>query len=87
MKLSANFKLITCLAVLPMILIFGCKKKDKEMMSTGPTEIINQPQTVASDTIGKGTFSSFDHGLGGNALLYNEKGGGKKLRFTNWGLK
>ncbi len=86
MKVSANLNSIASIVVIALLATTGCKKKDKETMSTGPTETINQPQTTASDTIGKGTFSSFEHGLGGNALLYNEKGGGKVLRFTNFNM-
>jgi len=69
-----------------LTLTLACKKKKMDEISPGTVETVQDKQTPASDTIGKGTFISYEHGLAGNALLYNEKTGGKILRLTGFNM-
>ena len=60
----------------------ACKKKDEPE----PITVIADPVSMDSDTLGQGNFTSYDHGLGGSALLYQETSGTRILRLYNFSM-
>jgi hypothetical protein len=69
-------------AVVLLVLVLVACKKDEEL----PTQVVNNMATNVSDTIGQGTFTSYEHGLGGRAILYNETTGARTLRLENFNM-
>jgi hypothetical protein len=79
-------KILVTMMALATVCFFTCKKKETTAMA-GPSMMVNtsSPSHV-SDTIGKGTFTSYDHGLGGNAILYKDSSGNKTLQLYNFNM-
>lgn len=76
--------LLTLLSCTTSVVVLSCNKKD----DPGPTAIVmSPPPSSGSDTIGKGNFTSYDHGLSGSAILYIESEPTiKKLRLYNYNM-
>jgi len=69
------------LAGLFVLFLIACKKDE-----VLPAQEVNNMDTNVSDTIGKGTFTSYAHELGGRAILYNETSGVKNIRLENFNM-
>lgn len=76
--------LIMLIAFMTSPVISSCKKKE----DPGPTTTVTSPPPANdSDTIGEGNFTSYDHGLGGSAVLYEEGDPAvKKLRLYDFNM-
>ncbi|MBC7486632.1 MAG: DM13 domain-containing protein [Cytophagaceae bacterium] len=76
--------MITLMACITTFVTASCKKKE----DLGPTTtVMSPPPSAESDTIGGGTFSSYDHGLSGASVLYKEGNPEvKKLRLYNFNM-
>ena len=66
------------------VAIVSCKKKE----DPGPTTtVMSPPPSAESDTIGKGNFTSYDHGLSGSSIFYKDGVTSvKKLRLYNFNM-
>ncbi|MDF2454388.1 MAG: Electron transfer [Cytophagaceae bacterium] len=76
--------ILILMAVMASPLISSCKKKE----DPGPsTTVTSEPPPDDSDTIGEGSFTSYDHGLSGSAVLYEEGDPAvKKLRLYDFNM-
>ncbi len=76
--------LLILIALMASPVISSCKKKE----DPGPTTTVTAPPpSDDSDTIGEGNFTSYDHGLGGSAVLYEEGDPAvKKLRLYDFNM-
>jgi hypothetical protein len=77
-------KKIIVFTLLTSLLLAACKKKE----DTSPSiTVMAPPPSTGSDTIGQGSFTSYDHGLSGAAILYKEGTPSvKKLRLYNYNM-
>jgi hypothetical protein len=72
------------LFLIPVILLLtclACKKKEDQ----GPVITVKTPPPTMADTIGQGAFTSYDHGLSGKAIFYQE-GTTKTLRLYDYNM-
>ncbi len=60
---------------------FSCKKKE----DAGPTQTVNQGTTSSSETLKKGTFTGYDHGLSGKCFILKD-GTSRILRLTEFNM-
>ena len=63
------------------VLISSCKKEE-----TSPNVMVTNVGTMASDTIGRGPFTSYQHNLSGSALLYTDVNAEKILKLENFNM-
>jgi hypothetical protein len=72
--------------ILFSLLIIGlsssCKKKEED---NGPTQQVIDDVPVASDTLKKGTFVGYDHGLSGKSFILKD-GNDRILRLTEYNM-
>jgi hypothetical protein len=61
---------------------FSCKKKEED---AGPTQQVMEDVPVTSDTLKKGTFTGYDHGLAGKSFILKD-GSNKILRLTEFSM-
>jgi hypothetical protein len=59
----------------------SCKKED-----VGPAIMVNNGGAAAADTIARGLFTSYQHSLSGNAILYTDINNATVLQLENFNM-
>lgn len=66
-----------------LVMATACKKEE----DPGPSVMVSTPPPSGdNDTIGLGTFTGYDHGLSGSALLYRDTASAVKLRLYDFNM-